>query len=127
MAIPTLSGSVELNDQTIDDVITEGGAGVYVLGPNGVNGGVYVRFVGRSDANLRARLKQHVGMHSHFVYSYADSPLAAFQAECKLYHYYEPRENAAHPVRPRNADWMCPDCTAFDPPPLLSQAPAGYC
>lgn len=114
MAIPALSGSVELNDETIDAVITEGGAGVYILGPNGVNGGVYVRFVGRSDVNLRARLKQHVGMHSHFVYSYADSPLAAFQAECKLYHHYDPSENVAHPVRPRNVDWKCPRCNLFD-------------
>ncbi len=126
MVIPTLSGSIELSDQRIDAIITEGGAGVYILGPNGVNGGVYVRLVGRSDVNLRARLKQHVGRHSHFVYSYADSPLAAFQAECKLYHYYEPRENAAHPVRPRNADWKCPGCTVFDPPRHFSQEAAGF-
>ncbi|MCA0246325.1 MAG: hypothetical protein LCH93_06875 [Proteobacteria bacterium] len=126
MAIPTLSGSVELNDKTIDAVITEGGAGVYILGPNGVKGGVYVRLVGRSDVNLRARLKQHVGRHSHFVYSYADSPLAAFQAECRLYHYYDPSENAGHPVRPRNADWRCPGCALFDEPRRFSEEQAGF-
>jgi hypothetical protein len=126
MAIPTLSGSVELNDETIDAVITEGGAGVYILGPNGVKGGVYVRLVGRSDVNLRARLKQHVGRHSHFVYSYADSPLAAFQAECRLYHHYAPSENVAHPVRPRNVDWKCPCCAVFDQPRRFTEEQASF-
>ena len=61
-----------------------------------------------------------------FVATGEDSPLAAFQAECKLYHYYEPRENAAHPVRPRNADWKCPGCTVFDPPRHFSQEAADF-
>jgi hypothetical protein len=47
-----------------------------------------VKYVGRSDSDLKARLLSHVssGRYKEFKYSYATSPKAAFEKECQNFH-----------------------------------------
>jgi hypothetical protein len=80
------------------------------LGPAAQGGGVTVKYVGRSDVDLNHRLKQHIGKQTHFVFAYMSSPMAAFAAECELYHHFNPAGNDVHPARPQNTSWKCPHC-----------------
>ncbi len=104
----------------IDRLVTTVSAGNYALGYINGNGKFAVRYVGRSDGNLNQRLKSHLGNHddcTHFKFSYAGSPKAAFEKECQNFHDFggvQKLKNVNHPAEPANSKlWKCPiaNCT----------------
>lgn len=105
-----------LTETEVDRVIAKAKIGAYVLGTAADSGGIYVKYVGRSDSDLNARLKQHVGANSeytHFQCVYGTTALEAFNTECKLYHDYPNKNNKIHPDKPKGQTPDCPvdDCT----------------
>lgn len=87
--------------------------GAYALSNDG-NGAL---FVGRSDADLRARLQEHFAhpgadsvVVTRFWYELAPSAWHAYLLECHWYHTYAPTHNAGHPARPFGALLRCPIC-----------------
>jgi len=110
--MPTLSNPIVLTDKNIDASVTSVSPGVYVLDKTPT--GPWVNsYVGRSDTDLNARLKKWVGKYAHFKASYVASAAAAFDAECELFHALAPTDNAVHPARPANSNWVCPRCYIF--------------
>jgi hypothetical protein len=86
-------------------------AGFYVLGTLGDNKVMSVSYVGRSDDDLAAKLKRHIGNYPAFAYAKAESALLAYQGECRLYHALLPSKNVMHPIRKSPAaEWACPVC-----------------
>jgi hypothetical protein len=99
-----MRGSYPLSDQAIDNALTRPSPGNYALGYMEDNT-FKVFFVGRSDADVRKRLHEWVGMpsryekyaspakaswnadssYTRFAYSYAPSAEAAFEKECRNY------------------------------------------
>jgi hypothetical protein len=112
-----MSESYELTNQKIDEVVTRTSPGNYALGYVS-NLTFHVRYVGRSDTDLNSRLKKWVNnsQYKRFKFSYATSPKAAFDKECKNYHDFGgdkgELDNDEHPQRPEGADWKCPVCGA---------------
>ncbi len=93
------------------------GPGNYALGFM-KNNSFCPKYVGRSDSNLYAEVKQRLnthGHHRHFKFSDASSPKAAFLKECQNYHdFVHQLENKVHPARPKGSDWKCPACPIFE-------------
>jgi len=118
MATLNMSGPFELTTTGIDGAIHPKKIGNYALGYIDGEGVFIVKYVGRSDSDLRARLKTWVGQYNKFKASYADSPKAAFEKECHNYHDFGGAkghlDNKYHPDRPDGTDWECPVCTIFD-------------
>lgn len=50
--------------------------------------------------------------YTHFEFSYASSPRAAFEGECRTYHdcggSYGSLDNMRHPAPPEGEPWVCP-------------------
>ena len=82
--------------------------------------GFCVLYVGRADHNVSKQLQSWVSQYPHyksFVFSYASNPRTAFDKECEDFHDYggtERLDNAGHPQRPAEIDWLCPRCDCFD-------------
>lgn len=111
-----LRGSYPLDNETIDREVDRTSAGAYALGRVG-NNTFYVGYVGRSDDDINRRLKDWVGKYSRFKFEYYDSPKAAFEKECNLYHDFGEKErldNDIHPQRPEGSNWKCPRCNIFE-------------
>lgn len=112
-----LQGPFPLNAQSIAEHVPENAAGAYALGFE--NGRVFtVVFIGRSDANLRTPLLQHAqqGRHLNFKFMAVDSVHDAFDLECVLFHEFggaRHLENTAHPTRPDDTRWLCPECVHY--------------
>lgn len=116
--MPTLemSGPYPLTDSEIDARVTNTSPGNYALGYTNSDGTFIVKYVGRSDGNLNARLHDWAGKYDKFKYSYATSPKAAFEKECQNYHDFggkEKLDNKVHPDRPNGSGWKCPHCKIF--------------
>ncbi|WP_334159299.1 hypothetical protein [Oryzomicrobium sp.] len=112
-----MQGPFDLTNEEIDNKVTRVSAGNYALGTVKSDGAFYVSYVGRSDSDLNARLKQHIDKHPKFKYSYATSPEAAFNKECTNFHDFggaEKLQNDIHPDRPDNMEFECPVCNIFD-------------
>ena len=107
MSYTGLWGNYPLNGETIDRIVTARSAGAYALGYVS-QGTFYVSYVGRSDDDLAARLKRHIGEYAAFQYAYMPSPSAAFEKECRLYHEFNPPDNKVHPARPEGTNYRCP-------------------
>ena len=117
MATSGLRGPFTLSNTSIDKEVTRTSPGAYALGQNDASGATFhINYVGRSDGDVNARLKQHVGKYKQFKYEYYSSPRAAFEKECHLWHDFgaPPTDNAVHPARPANSGWSCPRCNVFD-------------
>lgn len=112
MANTGLDGPFALTDDSIDRVVTRTSPGTYVLGLT-ENGTFYVNYVGRSDSDVNDRLHDHVGRQPQFKFGYFQSPKAAFERECRIFHDFNPPGNKAHPSRPNNSGWKCPYCRIF--------------
>lgn len=115
MASLEMRGSFDLNTETIDNQVTKTSPGNYALGHiNKENNHFIVEYVGRADSDLNGRLKQHVGeKYKKFKYSYATSPKAAFQEECRDYHEFgenQKLDNKIHPDKSEDTFWKCPYC-----------------
>lgn len=119
MASLDMQGPYSLSATELDKQVTKTSAGNYALGYVKENGKFIVEYVGRSDADLNTRLKQHanVGKYRMFKYSYATSGKAAFEKECQNFHDFggtELLDNEIHPDRPAGSAWECPYCGIFD-------------
>lgn len=114
-----LSGPYRLSEEKIDEVVTRTSPGVYVLEREHSDDSFVVNYVGRSDDNVRGRLKKWVGVrrYKRFKFAYFDSPKGAFEKECSVYHDFEgPKgslDNEKHPQRPEGTSWQCPRCNVF--------------
>jgi len=112
-----LRGPYTLDNETIERVVTRTSPGAYALGHVKDNT-FYVYYVGRSDDDINSRLKDWVGSkYSKFKFEYYDSPKAAFEKECNLYHDFggkEKLDNDKHPERPDGTNWQCPRCSIFE-------------
>lgn len=117
MAKLDMQGSYLLSTTKINDVVTRTSAGNYALGYVNDENSFIVQYVGRSDSDVAARLKSHVGeKYKRFKYSYATSPKAAFEKECHNYHDFggsKSLNNDIHPDRPAGSGWKCPCCNIF--------------
>ena len=85
--------------------------GVYVLGEPHPNGGVYVRYVGRSDDSLADRLRSHelIRTYPTFVFAYAIDANRAYCMECEMFHEWpQSLKNQIHPARPQGSRIRCP-------------------
>jgi len=96
---------IELTTENIDKHVDEKRIGNYGLGyPNPDDPRwLYVQYVGRSDTDLRKRLKDHVGNYKHFKFCYLGSALDAWHYECQNYHDFpkSKTDNDIHPARPK--------------------------
>lgn len=81
--------------------------GAYVLYRSRV-----AKYVGRSDVDVRDRIKDHQGrVYDRIAVSYAPNAASAFLLECEYYHgYIDTIENKVHPDRPDGSDVVCPFC-----------------
>ncbi len=110
-----LRGPYPLANKGIDENVRRTSPGAYALGHLREKDRAFIiRYVGRSDDDVRDRLKGHVGDYTRFKYEYYSTVKEAFEKECHLYHDFNPRDNEIHPARPANCDWECPVCDAFD-------------
>lgn len=111
-----LRGPLLLNEETVNEEVGYGSPGVYALGRK-PGKTFFVRYFGRSDSDINAKLKQHIGKYDQFKFEYFNSPEAAFTKECELYHAFSGPEgrldNKTHPERPQGATWQCPKCDTF--------------
>ena len=109
-----MRGPHTLTSSEIDSRVTRTAPGIYKAS----NSKTAIKYVGRSDSDLNARLKTHVGVYRYFWYEYATSRRAAFQKECTLWHHYGGAhgglDNINHPARPAGSGWKCPVCSIFD-------------
>lgn len=108
-----LNGNHSLDSSTIDQKVSHSG-GAYALGVSlQTDGGMPVKYVGRSDSDLNSRLKQHAseGQYSYFAFTHRTGAIAAYEKECELYHTFGPLDNVVHPHKP-NASCKCPHCGA---------------
>jgi len=110
ISIPELQDPDALTMEKIEGAVRSKTAGFYVLGTLGNDKVMSVSYVGRSDDDLAAKLKRHVGNYPAFAFATAASALLAYQGECRLYHALKPSKNPMHPVRKGGAEWACPVC-----------------
>jgi hypothetical protein len=110
-----LSGPYLLDSETVDAIVGRKSAGAYALGRS-EGETFYIRFVGRSDGDVAARLRAHLGDYQQFKFGYFGAPKAAFDKECHLYHDFgeSKLDNRLHPARPGYSRWQCPRCRIFD-------------
>jgi len=118
MANTGLEGPYELTDEKIDKIVTLTSPGAYALGKS-EDGKLLtsLKYVGRSDDDVNDRLHDWVRNYPHFKFGYFDSPKAAFEKECRLWHTFGGPEgkldNEKHPDRPDGSGWQCPVCDIF--------------
>jgi len=119
MPLSGLQGPYNLNIQTIDEVVILKSAGVYALAKMVEGNSFHISYVGRSDDDINRRLKDWVDKYALFKFEYYVSPRTAFEKECNIYHYFGPEglDNEAHPERPKNTNWLCPQCNLFKEKP----------
>ena len=78
-----------------------------------------VLYVGRSDVDINAELKNWVYRKSDclfFKFSIAKSPEEAFYKECINFHDFSGSTNLRndkHPAHDESLDWKCPHCGAY--------------
>lgn len=118
MATLNMNGPYVLTRTKVDEIVTRSSPGNYALGYVNDENVFIVQYVGRADSDVAARIKQHVGeRYKRFKFSYATSPKAAFEKECKNYHDFGGNwklDNKIHPDRPAGTSWKCPCCNIFD-------------
>jgi hypothetical protein len=113
MANTGLSGPYRLTFDAIDAAVTRSSPGVFALGHSDAGGRFCVNHVGRSDGDIKVRLRDFIGSDSLFKYGYCPSSEVAFQRECEIFHDVRPPRTLVHPGRPKGANWECPRCRIF--------------
>lgn len=96
--------------------------GNYAFGKS-IDTGWRVLYVGRSDSQLCAEIKQQANLHKmldvngyEFKFSYANNITKAYEKECQNYHDFKNSpylQNKEHPAKPKdNGHYRCPiiDC-----------------
>jgi hypothetical protein len=114
-----MRGPYALNMRSVDDYVEKSCIGNYALGFLGDKGEFYIQYVGRSDTDLNARIKAHIGEKAStgndylfFKFSYSASAKEAYEKECINYHDFSryTLDNEVHPDRPDNSNLNCPVC-----------------
>lgn len=112
-----------LTEEKINANVAEQRIGNYAYGYLNDNGSFIVRYVGRSDTDLRNRIKHGIQefkdnpklKYEQFKFSYADSAEEAYRKECQNYHDFGGPEgflmNERHPDSPEGTDLTCPICS----------------
>ena len=105
----------ELTFDEIDKMISAGVIGNYLLGSTNYSGKITIKYVGRLDADLADRLKDHVGEngYTYFKFQEATSKTEAYHQECYDYHKYggtDKLDNKIHPDDPSGINRRCPVC-----------------
>lgn len=115
--------SFPLNEKEINDRIAEKRIGNYAYGYLNDKGAFVVKYVGRSDTDLRDRIKHGIQKfkdnpklrYEQFKFSYADSAEEAYRKECQNYHDFGgPNgllENDIHPDAPDGSTLTCLICS----------------
>jgi hypothetical protein len=120
-----VEGPYLLNDENVDALSSS--PGVYIIGYRRDEKD-YGTYVGRSDDDLKGRLRQHLPRNEtnrcikslncdRFWCEYADTARAPYERECTIYHQYSHNGkpgyvcNDVHPAKSDNA-WKCPKCGA---------------
>lgn len=122
MASLNMGISFDLTNEVIDKVVAEGKIGNYAYGYLNERGIFIVLYVGRSDDNLKERIRHGISdmqkkpslRYERFKFSYADSASEAYEKECKNYHDFGGEEgslyNEVHPAKPEGYRGTCPVC-----------------
>lgn len=114
MATLEMLGAFDLTNAKIDELISSTCPGNYALGIISQKTNKFiVKYVGRSETDLNARLKQHVGRHPKFKFSFAATPQEAFEKVCRNFHDFGGTKklmNNVHPIPPSDVEWICPFC-----------------
>lgn len=116
MAKLDMKGSCNLNGNEINSLFKKDGIiSNYACGDIDPSCGLFVvKYVGKSDGDMRNRIKHCIGRYTKFKYSTTSSVKEAFEKECKNYHGFNPSGNNIHPDRPEGNDYKCPYCNKFN-------------
>ena len=82
-------------------------AAVYALGTL-KNKKFFIHRVGHADGDLAKELQKYIGQYSAFRFKFYRSTRMAYGKECSLYHEFNPKDNAMHPIKPKNTKFTCP-------------------
>lgn len=127
MATLDMGRSYELTSSNVDKYVESGRIGNYAFGYMKDNN-FCVKYVGRSDNDLRSRIKDRIHInpktkvesaeYEMFKFSYAKTVKEAFEKECKNYHDFGgdqgKLDNKNHPDSPNGEDYKCPICEIYD-------------
>lgn len=108
-----LTGPFPLTYQGIEEAVQGGSPGVYALGSKDSKGRFAIMSIGRSDNDVKERLRACIGAGTFFKFDYFQSERDAFERECELFHDIEPPGNFVHPGRPAGTTLRCPRCRIF--------------
>lgn len=114
------SNAFDFKEKVIDENVPDDAIGNYALGYVNENTNVFiVLYVGRSDSNLKNRLKNHIGENNNFKqfkYIIQKTAKDAFVLECKNFHDFGGLDgkllNKNHPDSPSGFALSCPYCKA---------------
>lgn len=121
MATLSMGRSYDLTYEEINNNIEDNRIGNYAFGYLNERGRFVVRYVGRSDTDLKTRIRHGVTdmeadpscRYERFKFSYAVSPQEAYEKECRNYHDFVGGHsllNVNHPAKPENHNGNCPVC-----------------
>ena len=122
MATLSMGRSYDLTYDEINNNIEAGRIGNYAYGYIDDYGRFVVRYVGRSDTDLKERIKHGIDdmkvdsrcHYERFKFSYADSITEAYEKECRNYHDFGGDRgllvNDKHPAKPASIVGGCPIC-----------------
>lgn len=108
-----LTGPFPLTFEGIEDAVRGGSPGVYALGSRDLQGRFAIMSIGRSDTDVKERLRACIGAGTFFKFDYFQSEREAFERECELFHDIKPPGNFVHPGRPKDTTLRCPRCRIF--------------
>ena len=112
-----LSGPFPLSFDTIEEIVAAGRPGVFALGSKDDSGRFAIMSIGRSDVDVKERLRECIGAGTFFKFDYFQSEREAFERECELFHDIRPPGNFVHPGRPKGTTLRCPRCRIFGQQP----------
>lgn len=122
MASLNMGASFPFNQSQINEVVEPGRIGNYAYGYFNEKGEFVVKYVGRSDTDLRQRIAHGLSEYAEnptlryerFKFSYANSPQEAYEKECRNYHDFGGEKgwlmNINHPQKPEGDTSACPIC-----------------
>ena len=122
MVTLSMGRSYDLTNDQINGAIEDNRIGNYAYGYINDNGLFVVRYIGRSDSDLKERVKHGIVemetdkalRYERFKFSYADSAVEAYYKECQNYHDFGGAEgrlmNKVHPAKPEGYEGKCPIC-----------------
>lgn len=112
-----LTGPFKLTFEDIDGAVQRQAPGVFALGTRDMAGRFAIMSIGRSDVDVRGRLRECIGAGTHFKFDYFANEREAFEKECELFHEIKPPGNFIHPSRPAGSTLRCPRCRIFGQQP----------